>query len=164
MEMIQAALDNGVKVKEVYVDTVGPPKKLEDKLNEAFPNVTCVVSKKADSIYPIVSAASICAKVTRDLSLEHWVFKETNIEELSHEFGCGYPSDAVTKQWLRVNVDKVFGYPSVVRFSWKTTILALNKGAIKVEWETDKEKLSENYSTQRFRYFVDNQIETVHEI
>lgn len=48
---------------QIYVDTVGPPEKYQDKLTALFPGIKCVVAKKADSIYPIVSAASICAKV-----------------------------------------------------------------------------------------------------
>ena len=48
---------------QVYVDTVGDPKKYEAKLSHLFPGIKCVVRKKADSLYPIVSAASICAKV-----------------------------------------------------------------------------------------------------
>lgn len=46
------------------MDTVGDPAKYQGKLANLFPNIpTIVVSKKADSIYPVVSAASICAKV-----------------------------------------------------------------------------------------------------
>lgn len=48
------------------------------------------VSKKADSLYPIVSAASIVAKVTRDHALKVWTFKE-GLEMVHTEFGSGYP-------------------------------------------------------------------------
>lgn len=48
------------------------------------------MAKKADSIYPIVSAASIVAKVTRDHALKVWHFNEGL--QLDHtEFGSGYP-------------------------------------------------------------------------
>lgn len=48
------------------------------------------MAKKADSIYPIVSAASIVAKVTRDHTLKVWRFKE-GLEMDHTEFGSGYP-------------------------------------------------------------------------
>ena len=59
-------------VSEIYIDTVGPADKYQEKLQAIFPNQKIVVAKKADSIYPIVSAASICAKVTRDELLHNW--------------------------------------------------------------------------------------------
>ena len=52
----------GVQVAEIYVDTVGPPEKYQAKLEDIFRSQKCTVAKKADSLYPCVSAASICAK------------------------------------------------------------------------------------------------------
>jgi ribonuclease HII len=48
---------------QVYVDTVGDSERYEEKLSRLFPSIQFCVRKKADSLYPIVSAASICAKV-----------------------------------------------------------------------------------------------------
>lgn len=48
---------------QVYVDTVGDPEKYRTKLSERFPSIKFVVAKKADSLYPVVSGASIVAKV-----------------------------------------------------------------------------------------------------
>ncbi|XP_024466584.1 uncharacterized protein LOC7469531 isoform X8 [Populus trichocarpa] len=47
---------------QVCVDTVGDPEKYRIKLSESFPFVKFVVAKKAGSLYPVVSGASIVAK------------------------------------------------------------------------------------------------------
>ena len=49
---------------QVYIDTVGDAGKYEMKLSNSFPSIKFVVAKKADSLYPVVSGASIVAKVT----------------------------------------------------------------------------------------------------
>jgi ribonuclease H2 subunit A len=53
------------------------------------------VSEKADSKFKVVSAASICAKVTRDYEIENWKFIE-NIQNMDKNYGSGYPSDPMT--------------------------------------------------------------------
>lgn len=87
--LIKAALEQKVKVEHVFVDTVGKPEKYQEYLKTLFPNLNITVAKKADSTYPIVSAASICAKVTRDHALKVWKFPEKIDVK---EFGSGYPA------------------------------------------------------------------------
>jgi ribonuclease H2 subunit A len=63
------------------------------KLCRIFPGIEITVAKKADSTYPIVSAASIVAKVTRDAILKNWSFAEPNLSAtIGQAFGSGYPS------------------------------------------------------------------------
>lgn len=140
MGLIQCAIDAGVNIAEVYVDTVGPPEKYQEKLLKRFPNFKITVAKKADSTYPIVSAASICAKVTRDHALKVWQFPEGLVIK-DNAFGSGYPGDPVTKRFLTENIDLVFGFPRLVRFSWSTAENALADKAYEVEFdEPDSEK------------------------
>lgn len=107
-----------IAIFQVYVDTVGDPEKYRIKLSERFPAIKFVVAKKADSLFPVVSGASIVAKVvnspfstslpiyfiqttsnfifhstlqvTRDRALREWVLDET-ADNMHRNFGSGYP-------------------------------------------------------------------------
>lgn len=67
-----------------------------------------IVEHKADQSYPVVSAASILAKVIRDNEIEK-IKKKYKID-----FGSGYPSDPFTRQFLEKSYNK---YP-IFRKSW----------------------------------------------
>ena len=78
-----------------------------------------VSEHKADINYPVVSAASIIAKVHRD----------SRIDEIKQEYGevgSGYAHDPVTCRFLRDYYREHGDFPPIVRRSWKTlrTIVA----------------------------------------
>ncbi|KAJ0044540.1 hypothetical protein Pint_05813 [Pistacia integerrima] len=134
--LITRVLNMGVLLTEVYLDTVGDAEKYRIKLSERFPSIKFVVAKKADSLYPVVSGASIVAKVTRDQALRAWMLEET-AENMHTNFGSGYPGDPVTKAWLEDHKHFVFGFPSLVRFSWGTCT-SYSKDGVEVLWESEE--------------------------
>lgn len=136
--LIRAVLDRGVNVTQVFVDTVGDAGVYQERLTRLFPQCACVVAPKADSKYPVVSAASICAKVPRDELTRSWAFLEAGAG-LDRAFGSGYPADEETKQWLQRSCDPVFGLPRFARFSWSTTQHLLKERAAAVTWPDDEE-------------------------
>jgi ribonuclease H2 subunit A len=75
---------------QVFIDTVGDPDRYRAKLERAFPGITFTVCPKADALYPIVSAASIAAKVLRDTSL--LVEQGALPGKQAGSLGNGYPS------------------------------------------------------------------------
>ncbi|EGF98528.1 uncharacterized protein MELLADRAFT_46031 [Melampsora larici-populina 98AG31] len=156
VQIIQAALDHQYILQHIYVDTLGPPKTHQLNLQKAFPNLHFTVCSKADSIYPIVSAASIVAKVTRDAIVENWMFVELSIgkrkrlEESQDDdddsiwnlpTGSGYPADPNTTAWLKSHFDKVFGYPQLARFSWATVKTLLADRGAQVTWNDEPAKI-----------------------
>ncbi|XP_003976099.2 ribonuclease H2 subunit A isoform X1 [Takifugu rubripes] len=146
--LVQHALDCGVQLKEVFVDTVGPADKYEDKLSKIFPGIAVTVRPKADSLFPIVSAASICAKVARDFAVKHWRFGE-DLGEVDADYGSGYPSDPKTKAWLLRYLDPVFGYPQLVRFSWSTAQTLMDSRGVTVHWDDDDDDEDGEKAAQR---------------
>ena len=74
-------------------------------------NIEIISEHKADTKYPIVAAASIIAKVTRDREIEK-IKKEIGID-----FGSGYPSDPRTQKFLKNNHNN---YPDIFRKTWSS--------------------------------------------
>ncbi|CZS88597.1 probable 35 kDa ribonuclease H [Rhynchosporium agropyri] len=160
--LIKGVYERGVNVKEIFIDTIGHPATYQKRLERVFPTAKVVVAKKADSLYPCVSAASVCAKVTRDAALEvlyeSYVNKpqeEEQDEEMSGtgstkkakvaeeaSWGSGYPSDARCTSWLKRNMDPVFGWGAECRFSWGTAkdMLDIKGTAAKVEWPVEEDE------------------------
>jgi ribonuclease HII len=83
--------------------------------------VSVIAEHKADKSYPIVSAASIIAKVTRD----KWI-KELE-DRVGLKIGSGYPSDQTTIKFLRSWLREYGKLPIFTRHSWKTAQNALTQ-------------------------------------
>lgn len=107
-----------LKPEAVWVDAsdVKPERyarQILDELPASMKRTVLVSEHKADRRYPIVSAASIMAKVRRDAAI-------SALWEEYGNFGSGYVTDPVTmeflKEWRRTHND----YPPIVRRSWKT--------------------------------------------
>lgn len=132
IQLIKLVVEQGVQLSKVFVDTVGPPSTYQAKLQKIFPSISITVTKKADSLFPIVSTASMVAKVTRDYNLEFYS------DKLGYDsLGCGYPSDPLTKKWQNRVIDTLFGWNfGLVRFSWQTSKDSLNNnGGVGVIYE-----------------------------
>jgi ribonuclease H2 subunit A len=146
--LIKEVFAKGVNVTEIYIDTIGPPQTYQAKLSRIFPTTSITVAKKADSLYPCVSAASVCAKVTRDAALEVCYRAYTqgagSLSTAADEgWGSGYPSDARCSNWLKRTIDPIFGWGNICRFSWATAkdLLEAAKGhAVQVDWPSQEEE------------------------
>ena len=142
IELIKEVFAKGVNVKEIYIDTIGSPVVYQKKLERIFPTIMITVAKKADSLYPCVSAASVCAKVTRDAALEvcyqSYLPSGADSSVAAEGWGSGYPSDARCTTWLKGNMDPLFGWGNECRFSWGTAkdLLDAKSCGIKIDWPT----------------------------
>lgn len=149
--LIRDVIASGIDLAEIYVDALGPSVPYQKYLAELFPTAQVTVCPKADSIYTVVGAASVAAKVTRDAWIENWMFAEPG--EWDTAMGSGYPSgmysvcimlsfflfdvgsDPNTKAWLKAICEPTFGFPSIVRFSWGTSKTALENNGHAVTWQ-----------------------------
>ncbi len=83
--------------------------------------VKIISEHHADQRYPVVSAASILAKVRRDEVIH-------NLAQLYGDFGSGYPSDQRTIRFLQRWFNEHGCFPDFVRKSWKTLLRIDNRG------------------------------------
>ncbi len=130
-EEIDAALNNpdlnlnkleGIKIADI-INNLNPEKVIIDAPSnniEAFreyvlqfidhKEVEMILEHKADENYPVCSAASILAKVTRDREIE-------SLHDQHGDCGSGYPSDPKTKEFLKENWNIC---PEIFRKTWAT--------------------------------------------
>jgi len=101
-----------LKPDKAIIDCPSPNlKAYKERIHELLKNkVEIVAEHKADAKYPVVSAASIVAKVTRDNEIK-------KLEQKYGMIGSGYPADPITKEFLKRNFNK---HPEIFRHSWST--------------------------------------------
>jgi ribonuclease HII len=90
----------------------------KDILSKLTWKPTMISKHKADQTYPVVGAASILAKTTRD---EHVRQIARDLEKkINLPLGSGYPADPLTKKFLKTWVDTYGELPPHTRHSWGT--------------------------------------------
>ena len=111
-----AAIAKELKPQKIYLDAADVK---ADRFGEKVGVLSGLASRggiivsehKADSKYPIVSAASIIAKVERDRRISEY-------HEKYGDFGSGYPTDPKTVTFVRDLVRNRQKLPPIVRKSW----------------------------------------------
>ena len=103
-----------LKPDEAFVDAADTiEQRFGNHIRECLKIQTKIISKHtADKIFPLVSAASIIAKVERDREI-------ANLRLEHGDFGSGYLTDAKTKVFLKRLLEKNGEYPDFIRKSWK---------------------------------------------
>ena len=113
--MLKLAKDLKITPDEIYIDAADVKEKRFGQVFETeFPNALVVSKHQADKIYPIVSAASVLAKVERDDAVQKIASK------IGEDIGSGYPADPKTKKFLKKYFTKHKKFPPYVRESWDT--------------------------------------------
>ncbi len=110
-----AAVIRKLRPVTAYVDACDVNEDRYSRMVKAHLQESCeIVSRHhADATYPIVSAASIVAKVTRDAEIER-------LKETCGPIGSGYPSDPETIAYLSSYIREHRCPPPIARKSWKT--------------------------------------------
>lgn len=107
-----AKIINKLKPEKAILDCPSPNiRAYENYLRKHLDSkkIVLVCAHHADKDFPLVSAASILAKVTRDREIE-CIKKRIGID-----FGSGYPADPVTKAFLK---EHYMDFPDIIRHSW----------------------------------------------
>jgi ribonuclease HII len=130
-DMFVSSVAGMKKVRRIYADCPDVNESAFAKeLSVRLGGRTVIAKHKADDIYPVVSAASIVAKVTRD-RMVHEISGE-----LGKDAGSGYPSDPVTmaliERWIKENGCA----PPHTRCSWEPVrkLLALSLNTRITDW------------------------------
>ena len=127
---MMAEVIRNLKPDIAYVDASDVlEERFKQHIAEEVPFKVEIISRhKADRLYPIVSAASIIAKVERDREIAH-------LRSEHGDLGSGYIADPKTIRFLEEWIKTFGSYPSFVRKSWKPS----NK--LKEKAETSQKRL-----------------------
>jgi len=111
---MMANVIRNLKPNIAYVDASDVlEERFKQHIAEEVPFKVEIISRhKADRLYPIVSAASIIAKVERDKEI-------ARLRRKYGDLGSGYITDPKTLRFLEERIRTLGSYPRFVRKSWK---------------------------------------------
>jgi len=118
LKYIDTMLDSKYSVG-IYIDEIkGFKDQLKRMIIDKYKNLVIseiVVEPKADEKYIPVAAASIIAKVYRDLNIKFG-------KVIHGDYGSGYPSDPRTRNWIIECYSIYREPPSILRRSWSSLL------------------------------------------
>jgi len=122
----------------VYLDLPSTSKRFLEELKNIISRrgVKIIGEHKADEKFPVVSAASIVAKVIRDKEMDEIKRKYADYGDI----GSGYPADERTASFLTRYFDENGELPIEARKSWATSKAIMNVGEQKQLFSFSKEK------------------------
>ena len=114
-----------LKPDEVFIDAIGSkPEKFATEIrdmlkvlykSEKIPKI--IAKNKGDSLFTVVGAASILAKVQRDREIDKYKIEYSEFGNI----GSGYTSDSKTIEFLKKYVKKNKKLPPIARKKWSTS-------------------------------------------
>lgn len=132
-EVLEKMKAKGANHKDAAIYADAPDvneERFADELRQRLGKDTIIISRhKADELFPVVGAASIIAKTTRD-ALVRDIEKELT-KKLPIPLGSGYPSDPLTKRFLEEWLKRFGDLPPHTRKSWETAIRLVENSKIK---------------------------------
>lgn len=120
-----------IPVSAIYADCPDVNEsRFSTQLSSMVNGETVIGKHKADDTYPVVSAASIVAKVTRDRMIEEIA------DRFGVDIGSGYPSDRKTMDFIESWTRKNGSPPPDVRRSWEPVrkLLMVSKNTRITDW------------------------------
>ncbi len=119
------------KVDTVYADCPDPNEMMfSSAMSVRLGNIEVIGRHKADDTYPIVSASSIIAKVTRDRVI-------ADIQkEYGFDIGSGYPSDRETMDFIEKWIKENGCPPEHTRSTWEPVkrLMSISRNTKLTDW------------------------------
>ncbi|MBU7015138.1 MAG: ribonuclease HII, partial [Theionarchaea archaeon] len=113
-EMFAQVLTRFSDARTIIVDACDVnPRRFGEKVCRHSGVHKIISEHRADDTYPVVSAASILAKVQRDRRIDE-------LKDTYGDFGSGYCSDTRTTTFLREYLHREGTLPPITRSSWDT--------------------------------------------
>jgi len=116
--MRMAEIVNVCGAERIFIDSLeANPGKFKKRIQEYVTEngADLIVENYSDETYPVVSAASVIAKVERDKVIEE-IKRKVNFD-----FGVGYSHDKRTINFVKKLIEERKQLPPYVRQSWVTT-------------------------------------------
>jgi ribonuclease HII len=116
--MRMAEIVNVCGAERIFIDSLeANPEKFKKRIQEYVTEngADLIVENYSDETYPVVSAASVIAKVERDKVIEE-IKRKVNFD-----FGVGYSHDKRTINFVKKLIEEKKQLPPYVRQSWVTT-------------------------------------------